>query len=263
MHILHTTPKTDGFSMPAEFERHAGCLRIWPERGDSWRSGGWPARKAFVAVASAIAQSETVTMLVSPAQYETARAMLPPEIRLVEMETDDSWARDVCPTFVRSAAGGIRGIDWGFNAWGGLEDGLYFPWDKDNHVARKVCDLFWTDTYDSRDFILEGGSIHSDGEGTILTTESCLCSAGRNPQMTKAEITEKLCVMLGAEKVLWLPRGIYGDATNEHVDNVCAFTAPRRIWRVRTTKTTRSMPFPKPVPTIWNSRRTQRAESWK
>ena len=174
MHILHTTPKTDGFSMPAEFERHAGCLLIWPERGDSWRSGGWPARKAFVAVASAIAQSETVTMLVSPAQYETARAMLPPEIRLVEMETDDSWARDVCPTFVRSAAGGIRGIDWGFNAWGGLEDGLYFPWDKDNHVARKVCDLFWTDTYDSRDFILEGGSIHSDGEGTILTTESCL-----------------------------------------------------------------------------------------
>ena len=120
MHILHTTPKTDGFSMPAEFERHAGCLLIWPERGDSWRSGGWPARKAFVAVASAIAQSETVTMLVSPAQYETARAMLPPEIRLVEMETDDSWARDVCPTFVRSAAGGIRGIDWGFNAWGGL-----------------------------------------------------------------------------------------------------------------------------------------------
>ena len=229
MHILHTTPKTDGFSMPAEFERHAGCLLIWPERGDSWRSGGWPARKAFVAVASAIAQSETVTMLVSPAQYETARAMLPPEIRLVEMETDDSWARDVCPTFVRSAAGGIRGIDWGFNAWGGLEDGLYFPWDKDNHVARKVCDLFWTDTYDSRDFILEGGSIHSDGEGTILTTESCLCSAGRNPQMTKAEITEKLCVMLGAEKVLWLPRGIYGDETNEHVDNVCAFTAPGKV----------------------------------
>ena len=76
---------------------------------------------------------------------------------------------------------------------------------------------------------LEGGSIHSDGEGTILTTESCLCSAGRNPQMTKAEITEKLCVMLGAEKVLWLPRGIYGDETNEHVDNVCAFTAPSKV----------------------------------
>ena len=225
MHILHTTPRTDGFCMPAEFDRHAGCLLIWPTRGDSWRSGGWPARKAFAAVAAAIARSEEVTMLVAPEQYETARAMLPPEVRLVEMETDDSWARDVCPTFVRNAEGIVRGIDWGFNAWGGLVDGLYFPWDKDNHAARKVCDLYHADCYDSRDFILEGGSIHSDGEGTILTTESCLCSAGRNPDMTKAEIEEKLCSMLGAQKVLWLPRGIYGDETNEHVDNVGAFTA--------------------------------------
>ena len=229
MHILHTTPHTDGFCMPAEFDRHAGCLLIWPTRGDSWRSGGWPARKAFAAVAAAIARSEEVTMLVAPEQYETARAMLPPEVRLVEMETDDSWARDVCPTFVRNAEGTVRGIDWGFNAWGGLVDGLYFPWDKDNHAARKVCDLYRADCYDSRDFILEGGSIHSDGEGTILTTESCLCSAGRNPDMTKAEIEEKLCSMLGAQKVLWLPRGIYGDETNEHVDNVCAFTAAGKV----------------------------------
>ena len=147
-------------------------------------------------------------MLVDPAQYETARAMLSPEVRLVEMTTDDSWARDVCPTFVRNAAGDLRGIDWGFNAWGGLEDGLYFPWDKDNHVARKVCDLYRADSYDCRDFILEGGSIHSDGQGTILTTEACLLSRGRNPQLSKAEIAEKLCQMLGAQKVLWLPRGI-------------------------------------------------------
>ena len=75
MHILHTTPRTDGFCMPAEFDRHAGCLLIWPTRGDSWRSGGWPARKAFAAVAAAIARSEEVTMLVAPEQYETARAM--------------------------------------------------------------------------------------------------------------------------------------------------------------------------------------------
>ena len=229
MRILHTRPDQDGYSMPAEFEQHTGCLMIWPTRGDSWRSGGWPARKAFCAVASAIAASEEVTMLVDPAQYETARAMLPPEVRLVEMTTDDSWARDVCPTFVRNAAGDLRGIDWGFNAWGGLEDGLYFPWDKDNHVARKVCDLYRTDSYDCRDFILEGGSIHSDGQGTILTTEACLLSRGRNPQLSKEEITEKLCQMLGAQKVLWLPRGIYGDETNEHVDNICAFTEPGHV----------------------------------
>lgn len=229
MQILHTTPRGDGFAMPAEFDRHDGCLMIWPTRGDSWRRGGWPARDAFVTVASAIAKSEEVTMLVDASQYETARAMLPPEVRLVELSTDDSWARDVCPTFVRDRAGNVRGVDWGFNAWGGLVDGLYFPWDKDNHVARKVCDLFRTDCYDCREFILEGGSIHSDGDGTILTTESCLLSAGRNPHMTQAEIEDKLCDMLNARKVLWLPRGIYGDETNEHVDNICAFTAPGKV----------------------------------
>ena len=78
MQILHTLPRQDGFAMPAEFQRHDGCLMIWPERGDSWRNGAWPARKAFCAVASAIAQTEKLTMLVSAAQYETARAMLPP-----------------------------------------------------------------------------------------------------------------------------------------------------------------------------------------
>ena len=230
MRILHTVPQADGYAMPAEFEHHQGCLMIWPERTDSWRSGAWPARKAFVQTAAVIAQTEEVTMLVSAAQYETARSMLPPEVRLVEMSTDDAWARDVCPTFVRSQdKTTIRGVDWGFNAWGGLEDGLYFPWDKDNHVARKVCDLYRTDCYDCRDFILEGGSIHSDGAGTILTTESCLCSKGRNPSRTKEEISDKLCAMLGAKKILWLPRGIYGDETNEHVDNICAFAEPGKV----------------------------------
>ena len=187
MHILHTTPRTDGFCMPAEFDRHAGCLLIWPTRGDSWRSGGWPARKAFAAVAAAIARSEEVTMLVAPEQYETARAMLPPEVRLVEMETDDSWARDVCPTFVRNAEGTVRGIDWGFNAWGGAVDGLYPSWENDNRVSRKFCDLMGNDVYDKRDFICEGGSIHTDGEGTVLVTEACLLSAGRNPDLSKAD----------------------------------------------------------------------------
>lgn len=108
-------------------------------------------------------------------------------------------------------------------------DGLYFPWEKDYHAARKCCDLFQMDCYDARDFVLEGGSVHSDGEGTILTTEACLLSAGRNPQMSKAEIEQKLLEMLGAEKVIWLPSGIYQDETNEHVDNICAFTKPGEV----------------------------------
>ncbi len=230
MKILSSVPKTDGFTMPGEFEPHTGCIMIWPQRHDSWQNGAYAARRAFVNIASAIAESERLTMLVSCEQYETARAMLPSHIRVVECSSDDAWARDTAPTFLKNRnTGEIRGVDWGFNAWGGLEDGLYFPWDKDNHLARKVCDLMDIDCYNFRQFILEGGSIHSDGEGTVMTTEACLLSNGRNPHMTKAEIEEMLLSALGAQKVIWLPCGIYNDETNEHVDNICAFTSPGEV----------------------------------
>ena len=229
MNILHSLPREDGFYMPAEFEPHEGCFLIWPERPDSWAGGAYAARKAFVKVISAIARWEKVTVFASYNQYENARASLPPQVRVAELSTDDAWARDVSPVIVKNAAGDIRGIDWGFNAWGGLYDGLYFPWDRDNHVARKACDLLDIDCYDRRDFILEGGSIHADGEGTVMVTEECLLSPGRNPDLSREEIEQVLRDNLGAEKVLWLPYGIWGDETNGHVDNICAFTAPGEV----------------------------------
>ncbi len=174
--IKASTPSADGFRMPAEFEPHQGCILIFPERADSWQYGGYAARRAFAEVAEAIARSEQVTVCASGAQYDNARALLPAHIRVVEMSSNDAWARDYAPTFVKNALGEVRGIDWGFNAWGGLCDGLYFPWDKDDHMARKLCDLLDKDVYDKRDFILEGGSIHVDGEGTCMVTESCLLS---------------------------------------------------------------------------------------
>lgn len=227
--IRDTTPSGDGFRMPAEFEPHEGCIMIFPERADSWQYGGYAARKAFVQVAKAIAESERVTVCAGAAQYDNARAMLPAHIRVVEMSADDAWARDYAPTFVKNDTGVIRGIDWGFNAWGGLYDGLYFPWDKDNGMARKLCDLLEKDVYDRRDFILEGGSIHVDGEGTCMVTESCLLSRGRNPELSKEEIEEILRNYLNVSSILWLPCGIYNDETNGHVDNICAFTAPGEV----------------------------------
>ena len=215
--------------MPAEFAPHEGCLMIWPERGDSWQYGAYAARKAFLRVIETISESESMTVLCSEGQYDNARAQLPDRVRLVVMATDDAWARDVGPTFVVNSRGERRGIDWGFNAWGGNVDGLYPSWENDNRVARKFCDLLGDDVYDKRDFICEGGSIHTDGEGTALVTEACLLSAGRNPDLTKAEIERVLCDYLGVSKVIWLPRGIYNDETNEHVDNVCAFTAPGEV----------------------------------
>ena len=227
--IRNSVPAAEGFRMPAEFEPHQGCIMIFPERSDSWQYGGYAARKAFVQVAEAIARSEKVTVCASEAQYDNARAMLPPEIRVVEMSSNDSWARDYAPTFVKNDVGEVRGIDWGFNAWGGLEDGLYFPWDKDNRMARKLCDLLDMDVYDKRDFILEGGSIHVDGEGTCMVTESCLLSKGRNPGLSREEIEDNLKKYLKVSTILWLPCGIYNDETNEHVDNICAFTAPGEV----------------------------------
>ena len=123
----------------------------------------------------------------------------------------------------------VRGVDWTFNAWGGLVDGLYFPWDADDLVAGKVCEIERVDYYRTEDFVLEGGSIDVDGEGTVLTTEECLLSAGRNPRLNEDEIEQVLLDYLGAEKVIWLPEGVYLDETNGHVDNFCRFVAPGKV----------------------------------
>lgn len=222
-------PREDGYRMPGEFEPHQGCILIFPERRDSWQYGGYAARKAFAKVVEAISRSEEVTVCVSANGYESARRILPECVRVVEMSSNDAWARDYAPTFVVNDQGSIRGVDWGFNAWGGLEDGLYFPWDKDNEMARKLCDLYNVDVYQHRDFILEGGSIHVDGQGTCMITEACLLSKGRNPHLSKEEIEEELRQYLNVSTFIWLPCGIYQDETNEHVDNICAFVAPGEV----------------------------------
>ena len=161
--------------------------------------------------------------------YYADETVLSDRMFILPIESDDAWARDVGPTFVTKKGRDIRAVNWKFNAWGGEVDGLYASWDKDDAVAEEFCDLFEVDYYDAAPFVLEGGSIHSDGDGTVIVTESCLLSAGRNPSLSKEQIEEKLKEYLGAEKILWLPGGIYNDETNEHVDNVCAFTAPGEV----------------------------------
>ncbi|RFA33524.1 agmatine deiminase [Virgibacillus dokdonensis] len=230
MRIINSVPKQDGFRMPGEFEKHEGCWMIWPERSDNWRYGGKPAQKVFAEVAHAISEFEPVTMIVSAAQYVNARQMLNSNIRIVEMSTDDSWVRDCGPTFViNTNTADVRGVNWGFNAWGGLVDGLYFPWDKDDLVAQKICDMERKDCYSIPDFILEGGSIHVDGEGTLIVTEECLLSEGRNASLSKEDIENNLKEYLNVEKVIWLKRGIYLDETNGHVDNICNYVKPGEV----------------------------------
>ena len=191
MKKLMGIPGEEGYSMPGEFEPHRGCIMIWPKRPGSWNYGAVKAREAFKNVAHAIAESEDVYMLAEPDVAEDARralgvtgeaaAEMPgtgARIHVLEMGSDDAWARDVGPTFVKNRAGDVRGIDWEFNAWGGTVDGLYAHWEKDDQVAERFCEALGYECYEAHPFVLEGGSIHSDGQGTILVTESCLLSGG-------------------------------------------------------------------------------------
>jgi agmatine deiminase len=222
---LTSTPTADGYRMPGEFEPHSGCWMVWPERPDNWRLGAKPAQQAYAAVADAIDASEPVTMAVSDAQFEHCRSVLSPSIRVVELASDDAWMRDIGPTFVIDDRGGRRGVDWQFNAWGGLDGGLYFPWDRDDRAAQKVLEIERAGRYRAP-IVLEGGSIHVDGEGTVLTTEQCLLNRNRNPQLSRQQIERALLEHLGAEKVIWLGQGVCNDETDGHVDNLACFARP-------------------------------------
>ena len=250
--VFNTFPADDGFHMPAEFEPHEGTILIWPVRPGSWPYGGRDAQETFVKIAMNLALSEKVYMVAKPEDFEemnqrlsqviekkmervhdkygmqgrTAFHYIVQNLYAFAIDSDDSWARDIGPTFVRNEEGELRGIDWQFNAWGGIYNGLYAEWQADNAVAREVANTLSANVYDQRDFVLEGGSIHVDGEGTCVVTEACLLSKGRNPDMTKEQIEERLKKTLGVEKVIWLPHGIFNDETDEHVDNGFAFTAP-------------------------------------
>ena len=231
MNRLSSIPTEDGFRMPGEYELHRGTMLIWPVRPGSWVGGGVDAKKTFTEIACALSKHEEVYLLCDDKHIDEVKAAFQGNDRVIPMliETDDAWSRDVGPTCVVNDKGEVRGIDWSFNAWGGTYDGLYASWDKDDAAAALLCEKLGMDCYDAKHLVLEGGSIHSDGEGTLLVTESCLLSPGRNPHMSKQQIEDELKKYLNASKVIWLPRGIEGDETNEHVDNVCAFVGPAEV----------------------------------
>ena len=223
--LIDSTPRADGFRMPGEFEPHRQIWMLWPQRPDNWRLGAKPAQRSWVEVATAISRFEPVTVGVNHDQYENAVDLLPDAVRVIELSSNDAWTRDCGPTFVVNDQGDVRLVDWDFNAWGGLYDGLYFPWEKDQLVPQKVAQIEGVDRYKAH-IVMEGGSIHVDGEGTVITTEECLLSPGRNPEMTRAQIEERLRDYLGVEKVIWLAKGIDPEETNGHVDDVACFVRP-------------------------------------
>lgn len=219
--LLASTPREDGFRMPAEWEPHERTWLLWPERPDVWRRGGKPAQRAWVALATAISRFEPVSVGVNHHQFDNARALLPADVRVLEISQNDCWVRDSGPSFVVGVAGDVRLVDWRFNAHGfGLP-----AWDKDDRVPRKIAEIEGVDRYRAP-LVLEGGSIHVDGEGTVLTTRECLLNPNRNPRLSREELEEHLKEYLGASVVIWLERGLDPDVTSGHVDDVAMFVRP-------------------------------------
>lgn len=228
MRTLDSTPEEDGYWMPGEYAPHAQTWILWPIRTDIWPFGAKPAQRAFSRLAAAISEFEPVTVGVPRSQYEHARTVLGASVRIVELSYDGCWIRDTGPTTLVNGANGVRGVDWRFNAWGGTAGGLYFPWDQDDLVASKILDMERLDRYRAP-FVLEGGAINADGEGTLLTTEECVLNANRNGSTSRSQMERQLKAYTGSEKVIWLPRGMARDETGGHVDNLCAFIRPGHV----------------------------------
>lgn len=214
------TPAELGYKMPPEWAEHQRTFMEWPVKEAEWPEPFEAVLPAFASIAKAIARFEPVTVLANPHHTGEAARFCGDGIDILPIEHNDSWMRDNGPTFLLNEQGELAGVNWIFNAWGGK-----FPSGLDNMVALKVLQHFKIPSFNAP-FIMEGGSFHVDGEGTLLTTEECLLNSNRNPNLTRAEIESYLKKYLNITKVIWLNRGWIGDDTDGHVDNIACFARP-------------------------------------
>jgi agmatine deiminase len=214
-------PVDDGFFMPSEAAPHERCWMAWPCRASLWGGGLEAARSAYAAVAKAISAFEPVTMLANDADLTDAAARCGASVSCQALPLDDSWMRDSGPTFLVDGKGGLAAVDWRFNAWGEK----FHPFDQDAEIAGRVLAQLGVARYVAP-LVLEGGSIHVDGEGTLLTSEECLLNPNRNPDLGRGEIEALLRDYLGVSAFVWLGQGLYGDDTDGHVDNIACYVRP-------------------------------------
>ena len=207
--------------MPPEWAPHARCWMQWPCREPLFGEHLQAAREAYAEVAQTIAEFEPVTMIASPEQVVEASLKCGPGVSTFSLPLDDSWCRDSGPTFVVNARGEVAGVSWKWNAWGNN----YPDHQRDAQVSRAVLEHLGMRRY-AAPLVLEGGAIHVDGEGTLLTTESCLLNPNRNADLGRAEVEELLRQYLGVRTILWLNGGLEDDDTDGHVDNVACFVRP-------------------------------------
>ncbi|MGE0359109.1 MAG: agmatine/peptidylarginine deiminase [Vicinamibacterales bacterium] len=229
------TPAEHGYSFPAEWRRHAATWISWPRpEGISFPGFYHRAIEDVTGVVAAIARHEPVHLNVPNANYERLvrerlEAAGVPRRRVVvhHIPTNECWARDHGPAFVQRTRRGRTEtaiVDWGFNAWGGK----YPPWDADDAVPTRVAQVLGLPVFHNP-LVMEGGAIDVNGEGTLLTTTSCLLHPNRNAGVSQAEIERQLKAWYGQRHVVWLGEGIAGDDTDGHVDDLARFIGPRTI----------------------------------
>ncbi|WNS41893.1 agmatine deiminase family protein [Paenibacillus sp. MMS20-IR301] len=219
-------PQDLHYTMPAEWARHERTFISWPVQESMVHPDNHESVSAgYAEIIQAIAEFEPVSVVVNPDDMDTVEKLnLGANVTLLPILHNDAWLRDNGPTFVVGEDGSLAGVNWKFNAWGGK----YSPWDLDDAVAPQILELHRTARMDAP-LVMEGGSIHSDGEGTLLTTEECLLNPNRNPELSREEIAGYVQQYTGTESVIWLKRGLSGDETDGHVDNIACFAAPGKV----------------------------------
>ena len=223
--------------LPAEWAPQSGIQLTWPHAGTDWAHMLTEVQACFAAIAREITQRELL-LIVTPEPEEVKKQISATvnmqNVRFMECETNDTWARDHGAITMLDAEGALL-LDFMFNGWG-----LKFASDKDNLITRQAVKVgFLNGRYVNRlGFVLEGGSIESDGLGTLLTTSECLLSPNRNGQMSRDEIEDYLCSVFHLKQVLWLDHGyLAGDDTDSHVDTLARLCSPDTIAYVQCTDT--------------------------
>jgi agmatine deiminase len=224
-------PAKLGFRMPAEWEPHEATWIAWPHNRDDWPGKFATIPWVYTEIVRHLSASEPVRILVNSAHAEKqalrylSRAPLDlKQVAFFRFPTDRVWTRDYGPLFVKGDTGEAALIHWRFNAWA-----KYKNWKRDNEVPKKIAAKLglrrWEPAFGSRRVVLEGGSIDVNGQGLLLTTEECLLDTvqARNPGLEREDLERLLDDYLGVQKVLWLGRGIAGDDTHGHVDDLARF----------------------------------------
>lgn len=194
----------------------------WPRADADWPVPIEDVYDAFVGLLESIRQFEPVHLVVDPEDHAFARQRLPAGLDMLVIPLNDSWMRDIGPTFVKSAQGDLAGVDWEFNGWG------KFPCDRDRLVAQRMLDQLGLPRIPG-DWVNEGGAIHVNGEGTCLLTRSVQLNTNRNPTLSDWAVEQRLRHELGATDFVWLPRGLVGDDTDGHVDELACFAPNNKL----------------------------------